>query len=110
MTRTAMLFVLLAIVLLALPAAASEPTLLSSTDAPKAPPTLRQGLDETAGRIVELWLTNGSGEKRKMSCNFQCTQWCEELRRECLLYFPQWQCNQEWELCICENQCCTNPC
>jgi len=78
----------------------------------KAPLTLQKGLDDSAKRLVELWITDAKGQKRRMSCNFQCTQWCDEQRRDCINYhpYPYVECNQQWNICMCENQCCTGGC
>lgn len=78
----------------------------------KAPLTLQQGLDDAAKNLVERWITDAKGQKRRMACNFQCTQWCDEQRRECILYnpWPYTECNQQWNICMCENQCCTGGC
>lgn len=86
------------------------PTALKGDGTAMAALTLSDGLDQVARKYQEMWLPDGTGKKVRRACDFQCTQDCNYYRTEC--YYGgggQWYCEGQWNLCMCENNCCWGP-
>lgn len=82
----------------------------ATVGAAEEPMTLASALDKVGREYKEMWIKDQTGKKVKRACIFQCTQACGEYRNEC--YNNGWgqvYCEGQWNLCMCENNCCSGP-
>lgn len=76
---------------------------------PAAPMTLAAALDKVARDYREMWIKDREGKRVKRACDFQCVQDCHYWRDLCEETRPYNECEQEWNICMCEMGCCWGP-
>lgn len=107
-------FVVALSLLFAMSAFASDSLAPASTAATtiSAAPSLTLGaaLDKVGREYKEMWIKDKSGKRVRRVCDQFCTIDCDNARTECVQRTGDtpW-CEQQWELCMCENGCCTGP-
>jgi hypothetical protein len=88
----------------------AAPAAATVNAAPQSHLTLAAALDKVGREYREMWIKDRSGKRLKRACDFQCTQWCDEHRRECYTAsHGATYCEGQWEICMCDNQCCWGP-
>ena len=71
--------------------------------------TFQQALDKSAKELTLTWVRFPDGRRRRMWCDFQCSNACYWTRWDCIQSgYPQAECDAEWSACVC--QCCTSGC